>query len=119
LRILIADDQRHTRSGLRALLLASLPSADIWEASTGLEAVRLTDEVQPDLILMDIRMPELDGLSATRRIKAVHGNVKVLVLSLRSGATAEAAAAGADAFISKSENPERLLGAVLALLPPA
>ena len=116
-RIIIADDQRHTRSGLKALLLASLPTADIWEAATGLEAVRLSQEVLPDLILMDIRMPELDGLSAARRIKASQATVKILVLSLRCCGAEEAAAAGADGFVSKGESPERLLGAIAELLP--
>ncbi len=118
-RIIIADDQRHTRSGLKALLLASLPAVDIWEAATGLEAVRLSEEVRPDLVLMDIRMPDLDGLSATRRVKANQRNVKVLVLSLVGSAAADAREAGADAFVSKGESPDRLLGVIAALIGPS
>jgi DNA-binding NarL/FixJ family response regulator len=118
LKIIIADDQRHARKGLRALLLASLPKPEIWEATTGREAERLAEQVHPHLILMDIRMPELDGLSATRSIKASQPDVKVLVLSLHGCCAEDAIAAGADAFVSKGESPERLLVMVSTLVPP-
>jgi DNA-binding NarL/FixJ family response regulator len=117
LRIIIADDQRHARNGLRALLSASLPEPEIWEAANGLEAERLAGEVRPHLILMDIRMPEMDGLEATRRIKSRQPTIKILVLSLHGCCAEEAMTAGADAFVSKGEGPERLLGAVAALTP--
>jgi DNA-binding NarL/FixJ family response regulator len=97
-------------------LSASLPTAQIWEATNGLEAERLAAEVRPQLILMDVRMPELDGLSATRNIKSRHPEVKILVLSLHEDHAREAMAAGADAFVSKGESPEELLGAVTALM---
>jgi DNA-binding NarL/FixJ family response regulator len=115
-RIIIADDQKHTRSGLRALLSASLPRAEIWEAATGREAERLAQEVRPQLILMDIRMPELDGLEATRLIKTRQPEIRILVLSLHSCCAEEALTAGADAFVSKGDTPERLLGAVASLM---
>jgi len=119
LRILIADDQRHARSGLKALLCASMPQPEIWEAANGLEAERLAEEVNPDLVLMDVRMPDLDGLAATRWIKSHFPTIKVLVLSLHAGNAQEARAAGADGFVSKCESPETLLGAVAALgFPP-
>jgi DNA-binding NarL/FixJ family response regulator len=114
-RIIIADDQKHARSGLKALLSASLPGSEIWEAATGLEAERLAEEVRPQLILMDIRMPELDGLSATRRIKSRQPEIKILVLSLHDCGE-EARTSGADAFVSKGESPEQLLAAVMALV---
>ncbi len=116
MRIIIADDQKNTRNGLRALLSASLPRAEIWEASTGRQAERLAEEVDPQLILMDIRMPELDGLEATRLIKSRQPGIKVLVLSLHSCCSEEAIAAGADAFVSKGDSPERLLGMVTSLV---
>jgi DNA-binding NarL/FixJ family response regulator len=119
LRILIADDQKHARNGLKALLCASMPQPEIWEAANGLEAERLAEEVRPDLVLMDVRMPELDGLSATRWIKSHFPQVKVLVLSLHEGSAQEAKEAGADGFVSKCESPQNLLGAVAALgFPP-
>ncbi|MGA2640210.1 MAG: response regulator transcription factor [Spirochaetia bacterium] len=115
MRILIADDQKHARSGLKALLCASLAQPEIWEASNGLEAEHLAEEVLPDLILMDVRMPELDGLAATRWIKSRFPTIKILVLSLHAGSAEEAQAAGADRFVSKCESPETLLGAVASL----
>jgi DNA-binding NarL/FixJ family response regulator len=119
LRILIADDQKHARNGLKALLCASMPHPEIWEATNGLEAERLAEEVRPDLVLMDVRMPELDGLAATRWIKSRLPTVKVLVLSLHAASARDAMAAGADAFVSKCESPQSLLGAVAALgFPP-
>jgi len=114
-RIVIADDQKNTRKGLRAVLCATLNGPEIWEATTGLEAERLAEEVQPNLILMDVRMPGLDGISATKRIKSVHPEIKILVLSLHAGSSTAAFAAGADAFVSKGESPERLLAAIAAL----
>ena len=115
LKIIIADDQKHTRSGLRAVLSASLDAPEIWEAATGLEAECLAGEVHPDLILMDIRMPGLDGLSATRRIKSRHPEIRIIVLSLHASCAREALAAGADEFVSKGENPQHLLDAVTRL----
>ncbi len=118
MRIIIADDQKHARSGLRALLSASLRSPMIWEATTGIEADRLAAEVAPDVILMDVRMPGLDGLAATRRIKSRQPGVKVIVMSLDASSGAEAIAAGADGFIAKGEDPNRLLGILSELGVP-
>ena len=115
MRIIIADDQKHTRNGLRAVLSACLEAPEIWEATTGLEAERLAHAVHPHLIVMDIRMPGLDGLSATRRIKSEHPEIKVLVLSLRADGSQDALAAGADAFVSKGESPQRLIAAIAEL----
>ena len=115
MRIIIADDQKHARSGLRALLRASLAAPEIWEASNGTEAARLADEVRPDLVLMDMRMPELDGLGATRLIKERHPGVPVIVLSMQTTGGSDALAAGADAFVSKGDGADRLLGLVMAL----
>ncbi len=112
LKILIADDQKHARSGLKALLSASMAQAEIWEAANGREAQELAVARRPDLVLMDIRMPEVDGLAATRWIKAHLPQVKILVLSLQEGLAAEALAAGADGFVSKCESPETLIARV-------
>jgi DNA-binding NarL/FixJ family response regulator len=114
-RILIADDQKHARSGLRALLLATLPEADVREAADGREAERLAQELQPDLVLMDVRMPGEDGLAATRWIKSRLPACRVIVLSIEPTAEREALAAGADAFACKCESPERLLAQLARL----
>jgi DNA-binding NarL/FixJ family response regulator len=115
LKILIADDQKHARSGLKALLRASMAQPEIWEAANGREAQELAVERRPDLVLMDIRMPEVDGLAATRWIKAHLPQVKIIVLSLQGSLSAEALAAGADGFVSKGESPEALLARVAEL----
>jgi DNA-binding NarL/FixJ family response regulator len=115
LKILIADDQKHARNGLKALLSASMHQPEIWEAANGLEAQHIAEEVRPDLVLMDVRMPEVDGLAATRWIKTRFPAIKVLVISLHTGSAEEARKAGADGFVSKCESPEILLGAVAAL----
>jgi DNA-binding NarL/FixJ family response regulator len=115
-RILIADDQQRTRQSLKALLSASLPETEIREAADGAEALRLAEEFHPQLVLMDIRMPEIDGLDATRGIKSRWPEIKVLVLSLYEDRQEEAWAAGADLFVSKGESPQRLLRALSSLL---
>jgi DNA-binding NarL/FixJ family response regulator len=115
-RIIIADDQKRTRQSLKALLSASLPETEIWEAANGAEALRLAEDIHPQLVMMDIRMPEIDGLAATRGIKSRWPEIKVLVLSMYQGQEQEARTAGADLFVSKGESPERLLCALSSLL---
>ncbi len=114
--ILIADDLHRTRKSLKALLATSLPGKEIWEAADGAEALRLAEDIHPELVVMDIRMPEVDGLAATLGIKSRWPEIKVLVLSLYESRQEEARAAGADLFVSKGESPERLLCAVSSLL---
>ncbi len=116
MRILIADDQKRTRQSLRALLSTSLPETQIWEATNGAEALKLAEDIHPQLLVMDIRMPGIDGLAATRGIKSRWPEIKVLVLSMYQGQQEEARAAGADLFVSKGESPERLLCALSSLL---
>ena len=116
MRILIADDQKRTRRSLKALLAASLPEPEIWEASSGAEAMRLAEDLLPHLVVMDVRMPETDGLTATRRIKSRWPETKILVLSMYPGYREKARAAGADHFMTKGESPERLLSALSELL---
>ena len=116
MRILIADDQKRTRQSLKALLSTSLPETEIWEAANGAEALRLAEDIHPQLVVMDIRMPQIDGLTATRGIKSRWPQIKILVLSMYRDRQKEALAAGADLFVSKGESPERLLCALSSLL---
>jgi DNA-binding NarL/FixJ family response regulator len=79
------------------------------EASNGREAVQLAKELQPEVVLMDVRMPEIDGLKATVQIKALWPHIKVIVLSMYLEHRDEALAVGADAFVGKTEAPDALL----------
>jgi DNA-binding NarL/FixJ family response regulator len=115
IQILIVDDQPRARQSLRALLSTWSPAGEVREAADGKEAVQLVRVRQPDVVLMDIRMPEMDGVQATRVIKACWPQVRVMVLTLYGECEAEALAAGADAFIGKGEPPDRLLDALSSL----
>ncbi|HKO27217.1 MAG TPA: response regulator transcription factor [Solirubrobacteraceae bacterium] len=127
IRVLIVDDQAMVRAGF-GMLLRDEPGVEVvGEASDGLEAVGAAARLHPHVVLMDIRMPELDGLEATRRILAADPSVRVLVLTTFS--TDEyvfrALRAGASGFVLKDDPPEQLIAAVRtvaggdALLSPA
>ena len=112
LRILIVDDQKHARRSLQALLATKFQLAETCEAVNGIEAIRCVEECKPDLVLMDARMPDMDGIEATRIIKTKSAHVPVIVLSIYPEYQESALAAGANAFISKGDPPERLLEAL-------
>ncbi len=112
LRILIADDQLRARTSLKAVVTTWLRVAEVAEAQTGAEAVRRVEERLPDVILMDARMPEMDGIQATSLIKAKWPDVHVIVLSIYPEYREPALAAGADAFLGKADPPEQLLDAL-------
>jgi len=107
--VLIVDDQPRTRRSLRALLATWSPVEGVREAANGREALSLVEAAQPDLVIMDARMPEMDGLTATRQIKARWPQVRVVILSMYGECCEEALAAGADAFVTKGEPPRQLL----------
>ena len=116
MRILIADDQARTRQSL-SLLLQTLPLAiEIHEAANGQEAIQFTAQAKPNLVLMDARMPEIDGVEATRVIKANWPDIKIIMLSMYTEFQEIAHQAGADAFVSKGEPPEELLNVIFAML---
>ncbi|MCP4542938.1 MAG: response regulator transcription factor, partial [Chloroflexi bacterium] len=111
-QVLIADDLPQTRDGLQALL-SILPEIEIVaEAADGREAVRLVQAVRPDVVLMDVCMPDMDGLDATQIIKSSWPETKVIVLTIHADYQTEALAAGADAFFVKGASTEKLLEAV-------
>ena len=114
IRVLVADDQSMVRSGFRMLLSGEEDIDVVAEASNGLEAVEKADRFDPDVILMDIRMPELDGLEATRRIVAADKGARILVLTTfdLDEYVYEALRAGASGFVLKDDPAEQLLAAV-------
>ena len=81
LKVLVVDDQARARQSLRALLVTWPLTEEVREAVNGSEAILLVEQSQPDLVLMDARMPEMDGLEATRMIKSRWPKVKIIVLS--------------------------------------
>ena len=115
LRILIVDDQRRARQSLKALLATRFQLIDMYEAANGIEAIRCVEECKPNIVLMDARMPEMDGIEATRIIKTKSPQVRVIVLSMYAEYQAAALTAGADAFISKGEPAEQFLAAFTAI----
>jgi DNA-binding NarL/FixJ family response regulator len=114
IRVLVADDQSMVRAGFRMLLSGQEDIDVVAEASNGLEAVEKADRFRPDVILMDIRMPELDGLEATRRILAEDNGARILVLTTfdLDEYVYEALRAGASGFVLKDDPPEQLLTAI-------
>ena len=114
IRVLVADDQSMVRAGFRMLLADEDDIEVVAEASNGLEAVDKAGRYKPSVILMDIRMPELDGLSATERILAADDGARVLILTTfdHDEYVYEALRIGASGFVLKDDPPEQLIGAI-------
>ena len=114
LRVLVADDQSMVRAGFRMLLTGEPGIEVVAEASNGLEAVDKAARFRPTVVLMDIRMPELDGLEATRRILAADESARVLILTTfdLDEYVYEALRAGASGFVLKDDPPEQLIAAI-------
>jgi DNA-binding NarL/FixJ family response regulator len=127
IRVLVADDQSMVRAGFRMLLSGEQDIEVVAEAGNGLEAVDKAARFGPAVVLMDIRMPELDGLEATRHILAADPSARVLILTTfdLDEYVYEALAAGASGFVLKDDPPEQLIAAIRtvaagdALLSPA
>jgi DNA-binding NarL/FixJ family response regulator len=114
IRVLVADDQSMVRAGFRMLLSHEQDIEVVAEASNGLEAVDKAARFRPTVVLMDIRMPELDGLQATRRILAADDAARILILTTfdLDEYVYEALRAGASGFVLKDDPPEQLIAAV-------
>ena len=115
IRLVLVDDGERTRRALRALFATCPDLQVVGEAADGTEALGLVARERPDVAVMDLRLPVLDGLRATGRIKRRWPRVRVLVLTLDAEARDEALAAGADAFVAKGDPEDALLAAIRAL----
>ncbi len=113
-RVLIVDDIAGVRHELRILLDLSGHVRVIGEAADGAEAVRLAVELRPDVVLMDLEMPVLDGYAATRLVKEALPGCRVIALSIHEDAAArqKAVEAGMDSFVSKASRLQELLDAI-------
>jgi CheY-like chemotaxis protein len=106
-RVLVVDDQQIVRSATRSLLDATVGFEAVGEAASGNEALSAVEQLDPDLVLLDVRMPDMDGIEAAARIRATHRRTVVVLMS--SDPRADPSASTAAAFITK----ERLKPAVL------
>lgn len=112
-RVLVADDHPLYREGLVGLLATTEDLVVVGRAADGAEAVRLAAGLSPDVVVMDVNMPGLDGIEATRRIVSAAPGVRVLMLSMLDDASvADAVAAGARGYVVKSAAPEATLAAI-------
>jgi DNA-binding NarL/FixJ family response regulator len=115
IRVLLADDSARVRSELRHLLELSGKVQVVGEAGDGLEAISLNEELTPQVIVMDLEMPGMDGYEATRRIKAHRTTPRVVILSVHGGPAVEERLreAGADSFVIKGTSYQTLINAIL------
>ena len=113
-RLVLADDHHLFRRGFRSLLSGEAGLEVVGEASTGLEAIEICRRLVPDLVLMDIRMPEMDGITATRQIKREQPGVSVLMVTMHENPDylLEALDAGAAGYVLKDAPADRLINAV-------
>ncbi len=117
LRVLIADDHPLFRSGMRSLLVADLANEVIGEATTGEEAVALASSLQPDIILMDLHMPGMGGIEATRRVLHSNPHIRILIVTMYEDdhSVFTAMRAGARGYLLKGASPDEVLRAIAAV----
>ena len=117
IRILVVDDHTLFREGLTVLLQSTPDIEVVGEASSGAEAIALAAELQPDIILMDIRMDDVNGIEATRRIRQAHPGIRVIMLTMveRDDSLLAALRAGAQSYILKGADKKQVLKTIHAV----
>jgi DNA-binding NarL/FixJ family response regulator len=114
IRVLLADDRPSIRQGLQMRFALESDFAVIGEACDGASALALAQQLRPDVVIMDVEMPRMDGVEATRKLLAAHACNAVVILSVHEdpATRARCKAAGAAAFVTKQQSPEALLATV-------
>lgn len=114
IRVVVADDHQVVRSGLELLLATTADIELVGTAANGAEVLEVVARLQPDVVLMDLSMPDVDGVEATRRMTAAHPASRVLVLTSFSDQTRilDALAAGADGYLLKDSDPDDIASAI-------
>lgn len=117
IRILLADDHHIVREGIRTFLQARKELTIVGEAENGSDAVRLARELKPDIVLMDVNMPVMNGIEATRAIRDTGLSIKILILTVLTNQTyiTELMSAGAQGYLRKDTNPTDLVKAIKAV----
>jgi DNA-binding NarL/FixJ family response regulator len=118
MRVVLADDHEVVRKGIRAIVNGHPPWTVCGEAENGQEAIDLVLELKPDLVVLDLSMPVMNGLQATARIRQLAPSTKILVLSMHDSPQVKhgALAAGADAFLTKGASTDTFIRTVTTLL---
>jgi DNA-binding NarL/FixJ family response regulator len=118
-RIVVVDDHELMRRGVRSLITENSLGEVCGEAENGEQAVALVQELKPDLVMLDVSMPVMNGLEAARHIRRLAPSIKILILTMHDSTQIAAAAkeAGADALLVKSEAATKLVGTVKNLVP--
>jgi two-component system, NarL family, response regulator NreC len=117
-RVLIADDHAIVRAGLRALLVEAAAFDLVGEAVGGYEAIELVEKTKPDVLILDLSLPDLDGISVTRKVKPQFPDLKILILTLHEDEALlkEAIKAGAAGYILKRAAESELISAIRVIL---
>jgi two-component system, NarL family, response regulator NreC len=118
LKLLVAEDHAIVREGIMGLLAGNAAFDVVGEASDGVEALRLVDSLAPDILLMDLSMPNLDGLSATKQVKKKHPKLKVIILTIHDSEEYiyQVFKNGADGYVLKEAAYNELLSAIDAVM---
>jgi len=114
IRILIAEDHQTVREGIKLLVAAQPDMEVIGEAGDGEEAIELTKKLQPELLLMDVSMPRMNGLKATKKLRSIQPDLRILTLTRHTddGYLRQLIAAGANGYVLKQSAPEQLITAI-------